>query len=116
MVHRTMVVHTRGNLLWQRKSSTIGRISIRGRMTVLNAKTLDDLARRLAEAMPPGLHELQLDMEKNLRAALESAMSRLDLVSREEFEVQRAVLARSRQKIEALEAQVAKLEEKLHSP
>lgn len=80
------------------------------RVTVLNAKTLDDLARRLADSLPPGLHELQQDAEKNLRAALESAMSRLELVSREEFEVQRAVLARTREKLETLEKQVAELE------
>ena len=77
---------------------------------MIDARTLDDLARRLAAAMPPGLHELQADLEKNLRAVLESALGRLELVGREEFEVQRAVLARTREKLETLEQRVAALE------
>ena len=77
---------------------------------MIDARTLDDLARRLAAAMPPGLHELQDDLEKNLRAVLESALGRLELVGREEFEVQRAVLARTREKLEALEQRVEALE------
>jgi ubiquinone biosynthesis accessory factor UbiK len=52
------------------------------------------------------------DMEKNLRALLQSAFSRLDLVTREEFDVQREVLARTRAKLEELEARVAELEER----
>lgn len=52
------------------------------------------------------------DLEKNLRALLASAFSRLDLVTREEFDVQREVLARTRAKLEALEARLAELEKK----
>jgi len=52
------------------------------------------------------------DIEKNLRALLASAFSRLDLVTREEFDVQREVLARTRAKLEALEARLAELEKK----
>ena len=50
------------------------------------------------------------DLEKNLRVLLQSAFSRLDLVSREEFDVQREVLTRTRAKLEALEAKLAELE------
>lgn len=52
------------------------------------------------------------DLEKNLRALLASAFSRLDLVTREEFDVQREVLARTRAKLEALEAKLAELEKR----
>ena len=82
---------------------------------MIDPKVLDDLARRLADAMPAGLRDLQQDVEKNIRAALSSAFTKLDLVTREEFEVQSAVLARTRAKIDALEKQVAALEAALLS-
>ena len=77
---------------------------------VLDPKALDELGRRLADAMPESARLLQRDVEKNLRAFATSAFDRLDLVTREEFEVQKGVLERSRQKLEALEKQVAALE------
>lgn len=77
---------------------------------MFDPKVFDDLARRLAEAVPPGMRLLQQDMEKNFRAVLQSAFSKLDLVSREEFDVQAAVLARTRAKLEQLEQQIAALE------
>ena len=55
------------------------------------------------------------DIEKNMRAMLASLFSRLDLVTREEFDVQREVLARTRQKLEDLEARVAELEKQLQN-
>jgi BMFP domain-containing protein YqiC len=73
----------------------------------------DDIARRLSGAIPASAQSVQDDLEKNLRAAAQAAFTRLDLVTREEFEVQRKVLARSRAKIESLEKQVAELEAKL---
>ncbi|NIR61934.1 MAG: accessory factor UbiK family protein, partial [Gammaproteobacteria bacterium] len=76
----------------------------------MDTKTLDDLARRLAEAVPQGVRELQHDLEKNFRGVLQGAFDRMDLVTREEFEVQREVLARTRAKVEALEARVGALE------
>ena len=63
--------------------------------------------------MPASAQAVQGDLEKNLRAAAQAAFTRLDLVTREEFDVQRKVLARSRAKIELLEKQVAELEAKL---
>jgi BMFP domain-containing protein YqiC len=64
----------------------------------------------VAEGMPRSLQILQGDLERNLRSALEAALRQLDLVSREEFEIQRAVLERTREKLEALEARISELE------
>lgn len=80
---------------------------------MLDNKLLDDIARRLNEAMPSAAKALQGDLEKNLRAATQSVFAKLDLVTREEFDVQRKVLARSREKIEQLEKQVVALEARL---
>ena len=80
---------------------------------MLDAKLLDDIAKRLSGAVPKSAKAVQADVEKNLRAATESVFSKLDLVTREEFDVQRKVLARSREKIEQLEKQVAELEARL---
>jgi BMFP domain-containing protein YqiC len=77
---------------------------------MLDPKQLDDLTRRLAVSLPKGMQTLRDDMARNLRASLEAGLSRLDLVSREEFEVQSAVLARTREKLTRLEARVAELE------
>lgn len=73
-------------------------------------KILDDIARKLSEAMPAGVKSLQEDVDRNLRGALASALERLDLVTREEFEVQAAVLARTRAKLDAMDTRVAELE------
>ena len=80
---------------------------------MLDAKLLDDIAKRLSSAVPASAKAVQADVEKNLRAATQSVFSRLDLVTREEFDVQSKVLARSRSKIEQLERQVAELEARL---
>ena len=79
---------------------------------MIDPKTFDDLAKRFAEAMPPGVRQFQADMEKNVHAALQATFAKLDLVTREEFEVQQGVLARTRAKLEELEKQVAELEAK----
>lgn len=79
----------------------------------LDAKKLDELARGVLDKLPSGLQTMQHDMEKNLRAALQSGFAKLDLVSRDEFDVQSAVLKRTREKLEALEATVAELEARL---
>lgn len=77
---------------------------------MIDPKMLDDMARRFAEAVPPGLRTLQQDLEKNFRATLQAAFARMELVTREEFDVQTAVLARTRARLEELEARVAVLE------
>ena len=82
-------------------------------MRFMNVKDLDELARRLGAALPSGLGALKQDMDKNVHAALRATLAKMDLVTREEFEVQRGVLARTRAKLEALEKQVAELERQL---
>ncbi|MFA7388526.1 MAG: accessory factor UbiK family protein [Thiohalobacteraceae bacterium] len=73
-------------------------------------KFFDDLAARLQAAVPEGMRSLQQDVDRNVRAAVQSALNRLDLVTREEFEVQTKVLARTRMQLEALNVRVAQLE------
>ena len=79
-------------------------------MAMLDPKLLDDLARRLADAVPAGVKEIRQDVEKNLRALLQTSLSKLDLVTREEFDVQSRVLARTRAKLDALEKTISALE------
>lgn len=74
------------------------------------SRNLDDLVRRIADALPGGIGQLNEDMRRNLKEVISASLSRMDLVSREEFEVQTAVLARTREKLERLEAKVAELE------
>lgn len=73
-------------------------------------QTLDDLTRKLTDAMPPQLRALQQDMEQNFRAVLQAGLAKLDLVTRQEFDVQAGVLARTREKLEALEQRLGVLE------
>ena len=77
---------------------------------MIDAKVIDDLARRLSNAVPAGLREAQQDIEKNFRTVLQNTLAKLDLVTREEFDVQTRVLARTREKLEALEKAIAELE------
>ncbi len=77
---------------------------------MVDAPQLDDLARRLSQLLPPGLSGMRDELERNVRAVLQQALAKMDLVSREEFEVQQAVLARSRARLEALEKQLTELE------
>ena len=77
----------------------------------MNDNSIDGLAKKLADSLPGGLRSMRDDLEQNFRAVLRGGLSRLDLVTREEFEVQEAVLARTREKLEALEKKVAELED-----
>lgn len=77
---------------------------------MLDPKQLDDLAQRLAQSLPKGVQTLRDDLARNLRGSLEAGLTHLDLVSREELDVQTAVLARTREKLRHLEARVAELE------
>ena len=76
---------------------------------MIDPKNFDDLTKRFVEALPPSVRQFQAEMEKNLHAALQATFAKLDLVTREEFEVQQGVLARTRAKLEELEKQVAEL-------
>ena len=77
---------------------------------MINVTAIDELARRLADLVPPGARDARDELAANFRDALRAGLRRLDLVTREEFDVQRGVLQRTREKIETLEAQVAALE------
>jgi BMFP domain-containing protein YqiC len=76
----------------------------------MDAFRIDEIARRLLERVPPALRSMQADLESNFRAVLRERLSKLDLVSRDEFDAQTRVLARTREKLEALEARLAALE------
>ena len=76
----------------------------------MDPKIIDDLARRLADSMPDSLRALQKDMDQNFKAILQSGLARFDLVTREEFDVQAAVLRRTREKLEKLEQRLAQIE------
>jgi len=79
---------------------------------MIDPKMLDDLAQRLARTVPAGVLSFKTDLEENFRSILQSGLVRLDLVSRQEFDVQVAVLKRTRELLEKLEARVSALEQK----
>lgn len=79
-------------------------------VVAFDPRSLDELARRLAEAVPPGLAALRDDLEKNFRSVLQAGLAKLDLVTRQEFDIQAAVLQRSRKRLEELERRIAALE------
>jgi len=76
----------------------------------MEKETIETLARRLAASVPAGVRSLGSELEQNFQGVLHSALNRMDLVTREEFDVQVSVLARTRRKLEQLEAEVAALE------
>jgi BMFP domain-containing protein YqiC len=78
---------------------------------MIDPKTLDDLARRLSRLMPESLNQFQGDIEKNLKSGLQGVLQKMDLVTREEYEVQTALLQRSRERLATLEARIKALEE-----
>jgi BMFP domain-containing protein YqiC len=76
----------------------------------MDANVLDELARRLADAVPPSLKELGRDFEANFKAILKTQLGKLDLVTRTEFDVQAGVLARTQAALAKLEERLALLE------
>lgn len=82
---------------------------------MIDPKTLDALVGRIAAGLPAGFGQMHADLRNNLHAAVSAALARMDLVTREEFDVQSAVLARTRQKLAALEAKLAELEHTLEA-
>jgi BMFP domain-containing protein YqiC len=79
----------------------------------MSDESIENLARKLAESVPEGLRSMREDLETNFRGVLRSGITKLDLVTREEFEVQEAVLARTREKLERLEAELKEVEKNL---
>ena len=76
---------------------------------MIDAQTIADLARRLGDSLPPQLKNLQAEAEQNFRALLTAQLGKLNLVTREEFDAQVKVLARTREKLDALEAELSAL-------
>jgi len=77
---------------------------------MIDARVFDEIAESLGKLLPPGVAEMKTDFERNAKSAVQGALGNLDLVTREEFDVQAEVLKRTREKLEALEARVAALE------
>ena len=76
----------------------------------MDKDNVEQLARKLVDSVPDGLKSMRAELEETFRSVLSTGLNKLDLVTREEFEVQEAVLARTREKLEALEARLAELE------
>src|SRR3546814_21046147 len=84
-----------------------------GAIPMIDLNHIDDLARRLSGLVPPSMRKGREELPQNFKAVLQSGLSRLDLVTREEFAVQRAVLLRTLEKLDALEQLVEHLEARL---
>lgn len=78
---------------------------------MLDPKKLEELAKQISNAVPPGVKSMAEEAENRIKHILQSQLSKLDFVSREEFDVQSQVLIRTREKLEAMEARLAALEE-----
>ncbi len=77
---------------------------------MIDARVFDDLANTMGKLLPPGVSDMKNDFERNAKSAMQQALGNLDLVTREEFDVQMAVLQKTRERLEALEARVSALE------
>ena len=83
---------------------------------MIDLKAIDELARRVSEMVPPGVRDAGDELQANIKATLQAGLAKLDLVTREEFEVQRAVLLRTREKLDELQQTVADLESQRDVP
>jgi hypothetical protein len=77
---------------------------------MIEIKRIEEVADRVAQLLPAGADRLHADVKRNVRGFLDGALARMELVTREEFDVQQAVLARTRAKLTELERRVAELE------
>ena len=82
---------------------------------MIDARVFDDISNTLGKLLPPGVSDMKEDFESNAKATLQSALGKLDLVSREEFDVQTEVLINTRKKLKLLEERIASLEASLPS-
>lgn len=76
----------------------------------MTIKNISDVIQNMIDSLPPGFKNLPEEMQKNLRGALHGAFEKLDLVTREEFDAQTAVLLRTREKLEKLEKKIVEFE------
>ncbi|MFW5450284.1 MAG: ubiquinone biosynthesis accessory factor UbiK [Methylophagaceae bacterium] len=77
---------------------------------MLDSKKIEEIVQSLTNALPPGLTAIQQDIENNIRSVMTATFAKLDLVTREEFDVQTQVLHRTREKVDALERRITELE------
>jgi ubiquinone biosynthesis accessory factor UbiK len=84
-------------------------------MSFINSSGLDDLAKRLADSVPESLRAFGRDLEGNFKAVLHAQLAKLDLVTRQDFDVQAAILERTQAKLVAIEARLKEIEVKLAS-
>lgn len=82
---------------------------------MIDPKKIEQIARQVHESMPKGIREFGEDVEKKIRQTLQAQLTRLDLVSREEFDVQTQVLLRAREKLALLEQRISELEARNNS-
>ena len=78
---------------------------------MLNPKKLEEIAKQISDAVPPGMKTMAEGAEAKVKQVLQSQLNRLDFVSREEFDIQTQVLMRTREKLDALEARISQLEQ-----
>lgn len=77
---------------------------------MLDAKKIEQVVRQIKDTLPQGIRDLGEDFDKKLRAILQSQLGKLDLVSREEFDIQTQVLLRTREKMAQMEKRIEQLE------
>ena len=80
---------------------------------MLVPKILEELAKQIPDAIPPGVKNMAEEVEGRAKTVLQSQLSKLDLVTREEFDIQSQVLIRTREKLDAMESRISELEAKL---
>ena len=82
-------------------------------MSFMNPNSLDELAKRLAESVPESVKAFGRDIEGNFKAVLQAQLSKLELVSRQDFDVQAAILERTQARLAEMESRLKDLEAKL---
>lgn len=80
---------------------------------MINAKKLEEIAQQVTDSIPPGLKNLANDFEDKTKTVIQRKLAELDVVSREEFDVQTQVLLKTRSQIAELEKKIGELEAKL---
>lgn len=83
---------------------------------MLDPKKINEMVQKVIDSMPDGLKNIPKDMQENMRLGLHDVFTKLDLVTREEFDAQVGVLHKTRAKLEALEKKLAELERQQSKP
>jgi len=81
---------------------------------MLDPKILEEISKKITQSIPQGLSKIKDELENNVRAGVEKTLGKINLVTREEFDIQAAVLARTREKLDKLEKQISELEKQHH--